>query len=195
MLILREGSALRAKCFCFSATTVMKTVIITRKFEATDDVKKRIQSKLSKLDKFFSADTEAKVAFKEEGGKVRVEVTIRQGGSIFRAEESDREVYDAIDRVQEVLERQIRKNRTRLAKKMHFTKDTFADLGEDDTEDKIVVSKEKKFEILPMTREEAILQMNLLSHEFYMFRNSETGSINLVYKRKGNTYGVIEPIE
>ena len=173
----------------------MKTVIITRKFEATDDIKERIQKKLSKLDKFFPVETEAKVALKEEGGKVRVEVTIWQGGAIFRAEETDKEVYNAIDRVEEVLERQIRKNRTRLEKKMHFTKETFADLGAEEAEEELVISKVKRFEILPMTVEEAILQMNLLSHEFYMFRNSETGLINLVYKRKGNAYGVIEPSE
>lgn len=173
----------------------MKTVIIARKFEATDDVKERVQKKLSKLDRFFPVETEAKVALKEEGGKVCVEVTIRQNGAIFRAEEADKEVYNAIDRVQEVLERQIRKNRTRLEKRMHFTKETFADLGADDEEENIVISKVKKFEILPMTVEEAIMQMNLLSHEFYLFRNFDTGLINLVYKRKGGAYGVIEPAE
>lgn len=173
----------------------MKTVIIARKFEATDDVKERVQKKLSKLDRFFPVETEAKVALKEEGGKVCVEVTIRQNGAIFRAEEADKEVYNAIDRVQEVLERQIRKNRTRLEKRMHFTKETFADLSADDEEENIVISKVKKFEILPMTVEEAIMQMNLLSHEFYLFRNFDTGLINLVYKRKGGAYGVIEPAE
>lgn len=173
----------------------MKTVIITRKFDATDDVKERVQKKLSKLDKFFPQETEAKVAFKEEGGRVRVEVTIRQGGAIFRAEETDKEAYNAIDRVQEVLERQIRKNRTRLEKRMHFTKETFADLGPDVEEEELVITKVKKFDIVPMTVEEAVMQMNLLSHEFYMFRNLDTGLINVVYKRKGGAYGVIEPNE
>ncbi len=173
----------------------MKIAIITRKFEATEDVKARIQKKLNKLDKFFPVETEAKVTLKEEGGKVRVEVTIRQGGAIFRAEETDKEVYNAIDRVEEVLERQIRKNRTRLSKKLHFPKDSFADVGVEDTEEELEISKVKKFEISPMTVEEAVMQMNLLSHEFYMFRNADTGAINLVYKRKGGSYGVIEPVE
>ncbi len=173
----------------------MKIVIITRKFEPTEDVKERVQKKLNKLDKFFTKETEARVAFKEEGNKVRVEVTIRQDGAIFRAEESDKEVYNAIDRVQDVLERQIRKNRTRLEKKMHFTKESFADIGADEAEDEIKISKVKRFEILPMTVDEAILQMNLLSHEFYMFRNSETDEINLVYKRRNNDYGLIEPLQ
>ena len=173
----------------------MKIAIITRKVEATEDVKARIEKKLAKLDKFFPKETEAKVTLKEEGGKVRVEVTIWQGGAIFRAEETDKEVYNAIDRVEDVLERQIRKNRTRLAKKMHFAKDTFADIGVDEAEDELEISKVKKFEILPMTVEEAVMQMNLLSHEFYMFRTSDTGAINVVYKRKGGSYGVIEPTE
>lgn len=173
----------------------MKVVILTRKFELTDDVKERIQKKLDKLDKFFPKETEAKVALKEEGNKTRVEVTIRQGGAIFRAEESDKEVYNAIDRVEDVLERQIRKNRTRLEKKMHFPKDSFADVSLDEAEDDLKISKVKKFEISPMSVEEAVMQMNLLSHEFYVFRNYETGAINVVYKRKENDYGVIEPIE
>lgn len=176
-------------------TQEMKIVIITRKFEPTEDVRERVQKKLNKLDKFFTKETEARVAFKEEGGKVRVEVTIRQDGAIFRAEESDKEVYNAIDRVQDVLERQIRKNRTRLEKKMHFTKESFSDFADDEAEDDIKISKIKRFEILPMTVEEAILQMNLLSHEFYMFRNSDTGAVNLVYKRRNNDYGLIEPAE
>ena len=173
----------------------MKITILTRKFELTDDVKERVQKKLDKLDKFFPKETEAKVSLKEEGNKVRVEVTIRQGGAIFRAEETDKEVYNAIDRVEDVLERQIRKNRTRLEKKMHFAKDTFADLGVDDVEEELKISKTKRFEISPMSVEEAIMQMNLLSHEFYVFRNFETGSINVVYKRKGDSYGVIEPVD
>ncbi len=173
----------------------MKLSILTRKYELTDDVKERLQKKLDKLDKFFPKETEAKVSLKEEGGKTRVEVTIRQGGAIFRSEESDKEVYNAIDRVEDILERQIRKNRTRLEKKIHFAKDTFADVDDADTEEELKISKVKKFEMSPMSVEEAIMQMNLLSHEFYVFRNYDTGAINVVYKRKGESYGVIEPVD
>ncbi|MBQ3195808.1 MAG: ribosome-associated translation inhibitor RaiA [Clostridia bacterium] len=173
----------------------MKLTVLTRKYELTDDVKERLQRKLDKLDKFFPKETEAKVSLKEEGNKVRVEVTIRQNGAIFRSEETDKEVYNAIDRVEDILERQIRKNRTRLEKKMHFAKDTFADVAETDVEEELKISKVKKFEISPMTVEEAIMQMNLLSHEFYIFRNYDTGAINVVYKRKGENYGVIEPVD
>lgn len=169
--------------------------ILTKKYELTEDVKKRLQKKLDKLDKFFPKETEAKVSIKEEGNKVRVEVTIRQNGAIFRSEETDKEVYNAIDRVEDVLERQIRKNRTRLEKKIHFAKDSFADIGADDVEEELKISKVKKFEISPMSVEEAIMQMNLLSHEFYVFRNYDTGAINVVYKRKSDSYGVIEPVD
>lgn len=173
----------------------MKLTVLTRKYELTDDVKARLQKKLDKLDKFFPKETEAKVSLQEEANKVRVEVTIRQGGTFFRSEETDKEVYNAIDRVEDVLERQIRKNRTRLDKKIHFAKDTFADLGADDKEDELKISKIKKFEISPMSVEEAVMQMNLLSHEFYIFKNIDTGAINVVYKRKNDSYGVIEPID
>lgn len=182
-------------CLYGCTNQVMKVTIFTRKFSLTDDVRERVQKKLDKLDKFFPKETEAKVAFKEEGNKVRVEVTIRKDGAIFRAEESDKEVYNAIDRVEDVLERQIRKNRTRLEKKMHFAKDTFTDLSGDDTEEELKISKTKQFEISPMSIEEAIMQMNLLSHEFYVFRNFDTGSVNVVYKRKDGSYGVIEPVD
>lgn len=173
----------------------MKLTVLTRKYELTDDVKARLQKKLDKLDKFFPKETEAKVSLQEEANKVRVEVTIRQGGTFFRSEETDKEVYNAIDRVEDVLERQIRKNRTRLDKKIHFAKDTFADIGADDAEDELKISKIKKFEISPMSVEEAVMQMNLLSHEFYIFKNIDTGAINVVYKRKNDSYGVIEPID
>lgn len=171
----------------------MRINIVTRKFELTEDVKVRIQKKLDKLNKFFPTETEANVTLKDEGGKSKIEVTIRKNGAIFRAEESDKEIYNAIDRVIDVLERQIRKNRTRLEKKLHFAKDTFEGYTELESEDEIKISKVKKFEILPMTVEEAVMQMNLLSHQFYMFKNAETGNINVVYKRKENDYGVIEP--
>ncbi len=173
----------------------MKLTILTRKYELTDDIKERLQKKLDKLDKFFPKETEAKVSIKEEGNKVRVEVTIRQDGAIFRSEEADKEVYNAIDRVEDVLERQIRKNRTRLEKKLHFSKEVFADIGDDDFEEELKISKVKQFEISPMSVEEAIMQMNLLSHEFYIFRNYDNGAVNVVYKRKGGSYGVIEPVD
>ena len=94
----------------------------------------------------------------------------------------------------DVIERQIRKNRTRLEKQIHITKEAFGDPTVSEPEEEIRISKTKRFEIRPMTVEEAIMQMNLLSHTFYLFRNSDTGELNVVYKRRENDYGLIEPI-
>ena len=173
----------------------MKIRFVARKFTLTDDVKERVQKKLQKLDKFFSSDTEAAVALYGEKIGERIEVTIYHGGTIFRAEESDKDIACALDKALDVIERQIRKNRTRLEKKIHITQDSFADPAAfEEPEEEIKISKTKRFEIRPMTVEEAIMQMNLLSHSFYLFRNSETGELNVVYKRRENDYGLIEPI-
>lgn len=167
-----------------------------RKFNLTEDVKARFQKKLDKLDKFFPADTEATVVLYELKHGERVEITIYRNGTIFRVEETDRDVICALDRAMDVLERQIRKNRTRLEKKNQIHKDVkYESLETEDEEVEFTISKTKRFDIRPMTVEEAVLQMNLLSHEFYLFKNVESGNINVVYKRKNNDYGVIEPID
>lgn len=173
----------------------MTTKIITKKFNLTDDVKERLQKKLKKLDKFFPSDTEANVTLASQKNGERVEITIYRNGSIFRAEEADKDYLCALDRAVEIIERQIRKNRTRLEKKIYIQKDFFTQDEYSEAEDEIKISKVKKFHILPMSVEEAILQMNLLSHTFFMFRNAETGEINVVYKRNENDYGIIEPTE
>lgn len=171
----------------------MKIKFIARKFDLTDDVKERFQKKLSKLDKFFSNDAEANVTLYEEKIGERVEITIRSGKTIFRAEQTDTNVACALDDAMDVLERQIRRNRTRLEKSKQIKTEAYLDFNPDDAEDEIKISKVKQFALQPMTVEEAILQMNLLSHEFFLFENAETGVLNVVYKRKNNDYGVIEP--
>lgn len=173
----------------------MKVKINARKFTVDDRTREYIDKKLAKLDKFFPTDTEATVSLFGRKGEERVELTIQKNGTIFRAEVSDNEYESALIKAVEIIERQIRKNRTRLEKKIHLPKETFVDADITDAEDEITVTKVKKFEILPMTVEEAILQMNLLSHDFYLFRNAESGMLNVVYKRKENDYGVIEPVE
>ena len=176
----------------------MKPIIISKKFELTDEVRERAQRKLNKLNKFFSDDTEATVTLTELRGRVKVEITIVNNGTIFRAEETDKEAFYAIDHAVDVIERQIRKNRTRLEKRMHFDKQAeayqaLASDAEDEVEEEIKVFKVKRYDFQPMLVEEAIMQMNLLSHDFYMFKNAETGEFNVVYKRKDNDYGVIMP--
>lgn len=174
----------------------MKIKFNARKYNLTDDVKKRFEKKLAKLDKFFYKDAEAIVSLYQEKIGERVEITVHGKGTIFRAEETDIDAACALDKAVDVLERQIRKNRTRLEKRKQIQPVTSEEdiLYEENKEFKI--SKTKKFVLDSMTVEEAILQMNLLSHEFYLFKNAETGAVNLVYKRKhDNDYGVIVSVD
>ncbi len=173
----------------------MKIRIITKKFTLTDDVREWIEKKLKKFDKFFPEDTDATVAVSSNKVGERIELTIYRNGSIFRSEVSDKDYKCALDTAMENIERQIRKNRTRLEKKIHVKKEYFAEADVPETEEALAVGKVKRFEMPPMSVEEAILQMNLLQHNFYMFFNSETGQYNVVYKRNDYDYGVIEPKE
>ncbi|MBR2901443.1 MAG: ribosome-associated translation inhibitor RaiA [Clostridia bacterium] len=173
----------------------MKIRIITKKFTLTDDVREWVEKKLAKFDKFFSEDTEATVALMSTKIGERVEVTIYRNGSIFRSEIADKDYKCALDTAMENIERQIRKNRTRLEKKLYVKKEAFENETIPETEEELSVVKTKKFEMRAMTVDEAILQMNLLQHSFYMFLNSETGIYNVVYQRADGGYGVIEPLE
>ncbi|HBL83906.1 MAG: ribosomal subunit interface protein [Clostridiales bacterium GWF2_38_85] len=172
----------------------MKPIIVARKFNVTDDIRARINKKLKKFDKFFPEETETTITLFEKRGRETVEITFFRNGTIFRAEETDKDVICALDKAVDVLERQIIKNRTRLEKKIHIVKEIPIPVT-DEPEEEIKITKHKKFEILPMSVEEAVMQMNLLSHTFYMFRNTDSGVINLVYKRKNDEYGIIEPTE
>lgn len=171
----------------------MKIRIITKKFNLTDDVREWVEKKLKKLDKFFPEDTDATVAISTNKVGERIELTIYRSGSIFRSEIADKDYKCALDTAMENIERQIRKNRTRLEKKIHVKKELFAEPELVELEDAINISKVKKFEMQPMSVEEAVLQMNLLQHSFYMFLNSESGQYNVVYKRSDDDYGIIEP--
>ena len=171
----------------------MKIRIITKKFTLTDDVREWVDKKLKKLDKFFPEGTEASVVLISTRIGEKIEVTIQSNGSIFRAEVADKDYKCALDSALAHLERQIRKNRTRLEKKIRVQKEAFEPAELLEEEDALSVVKTKRFEMHPMTVDEAILQMNLLGHSFYMFLNSETGVYNVAYKRADGDYGIIEP--
>ena len=173
----------------------MKIRIITKKFTLTDDVREWIERKLKKFDKFFPEETDATVTIGSNKVGERIELTIYRNGSIFRSEVSDKDYKCALDTAMENIIRQIRKNRTRLEKKIHVKKELFAEVDAVETEDTLSIGKVKRFEMPPMSVEEAVLQMNLLQHNFYMFFNSETGQYNVVYKRNDYDYGIIEPKE
>lgn len=171
----------------------MKTKITGRKIDVTQGLKDYIEKKLARIDKFFSDDAEANVTLSVQKDQQIVEITIFHSGMIFRAEVSNADMYAAMDKAADVLERQIRKQKTRLEKRLKTGTFSIPDdmpALEEETEFRIV--KTKKYHDKPMSAEEAILQMNLLGHSFYIFSNSETLDKNVVYKRKDGNYGLIE---
>lgn len=171
----------------------MKITTTGRKIDVTEGLRGYVDKKISKLTKYFQDSTEAQVTLSVQKDYHTIEVTVYHEGMIFRAELTDRDMYAAIDRVVDVLERQIRKQKTKLEKRLRegaFNDIAPADDYDEDEEFKIV--KVKKYKNKPMSPEEAILQMNLLGHEFYIFTNSETNDKEVVYKRKDGNYGLIE---
>ena len=176
----------------------MKIAITSRKVNLRDNFKERVEKKLSKFNRIFDEDAQANVTVTLEKNRQTVEITIRQNGMVYRAEQTAEEMNDALDAVIDVLGRQIRKNKCRLEKKMRAAVlDDFLaqeELEEDDMEEKeYEVVRSKRFPVKPLDVEEAILQMNMVGHQFYMYRNAETGEINAVYRRKDGTYGLLEP--
>ena len=176
------------------------TINITgRKVNLRDSFKERVEKKLGKFDKFFDENAEANVTVTLEKNRQTVEVTIKNNGMFYRAEETTDDMEDALDRVVDVLTRQIRKNKTKLEKRVRDAQafDAFAGMiaveEEEVDEEDFNIVRNKKFSVKPMDPEEAILQMNLLDHQFYMFRNVDTNEINVVYKRKNGDYGLLEP--
>lgn len=179
----------------------MKFTIIARKFDLTDKVREYVEKKLGKLDKFFKDESEARVVLGTIKDNDYIEATIYTGGMIYRAEESDKEILAAIDTLVDVIERQIRKNKTRLAKKIKkeavfepqlISGENYTGGEETDAFD---IVKVKRFQVKPMSPEEAILQMNLLGHTFFVFKNMETNEMNVVYRRNDGRYALIESVE
>lgn len=159
-----------------------------------DAFKTSLEKKLSKLDRFFDQDVVANVTVINEGSRETVEVTIQHGGMFFRAEKTSADRLDSLDAVVDALFRQIIKNKTRLEKRLRktaFEPGYDADfVGAENNDYKIVRSK--RFSLKPMDVDEAILQMNLVGHNFYMFHNSDTDEVAVVYKRNDGNYGILE---
>ncbi len=173
----------------------MKITITGRKVAITPAFTQRTEKKLEKLSKFFNADALADVTVSQERNLQRVEITIRTGGMLFRAEEVLADANEALDKLVDILTRQIRRNKTRLQKKLHndaFEVDALFG-SETSDEEELNIVRSKKFPVKPMDVEEAVLQMNMLGHQFYMFRNMHTNEINVVYCRKDGNYGLLEP--
>ena len=166
-----------------------------KNIEVTEGLRTAVQDKLNKLEKYFTDETEIQVTFSVEKDRQKIEVTIPVKGSVIRAEQVSDDMYVSIDLVEEVIERQVNRYKKKLVDQQQnaafFQKEFLEDDEADDEEIRIIRSK--KFAVKPMDAEEACIQMDLLGHNFFVFRNAETDEVNVVYKRKGNTYGLIEP--
>lgn len=175
----------------------MKIKIIGRGIEVTDGLKAAVEDKLTKLEKYFLPDTEVIVRLSVEKDSQKIEVTIPMKGTIIRAEEESSDMYATIDLVEETIERQLVKHKNKLVDKKRGYKEVFTtefiDSEYEDDDEAIKIVKTKRFGIKPMDPEEACVQMDMLGHNFFVFLNSRTEEVNVVYKRKGNTYGLIEP--
>ena len=171
----------------------MKMSIVARKVSLRPSFTERTQEKLNKLDKFFRADAECTVTVTAiPRDMLQVEAVVRSGGMLFRAETTDEDANSAMDTLLDLLVRQVRKNKTRLARRLR--EDAFViEPEEDESEEEFRVVRQKRFAVRPLDVEEAILQMNLLGHQFFMFQNAESGNINVVYRRHNGDYGLLEP--
>lgn len=173
----------------------MRYIISGKNIDVTEGLKDAIYEKIGKLEKYFTPDTDVIVTLSVEKMRQKIEVTIPVKGSIIRAEQASDDMYVSIDIVEEIIERQMRKYKTKLVNQMHgvgnFQKEYMDMDGDEDEGIKIV--RTKRFAMKPMDVEEACVQMELLGHNFFVFRNAQTDEVNVVYKRKGNTYGLIEP--
>jgi putative sigma-54 modulation protein len=178
----------------YKGDVVMNITIIGRKCTHRESFKERAEQKLRKVEKFFGPDADAKVTASAEKNDKVVEITLSKGGYIFRAQERSQDMEDALDKCVESLIRQIRKNKTRLEKRIHEVSFDEGFNAVEDEEPEFEVVRTKSVIVKPESVEEAILQMNLLGHQFYMFRNSETDLLNVVYKRKDGGYSVLEPV-
>ena len=173
----------------------MKYIIVGKNIEVTEGLKSAVEDKIGKLEKYFTPETEVHVTLSVEKDRQKIEVTIPVKGNIIRSEQVSNDMYVSIDLVEEIIERQLKKYKRKLADQKQaasFFKQAYLDKDYMD-EEEIKIIRTKKFDIKPMYPEDACIQMELLGHSFYVFCNAETDQVNVVYKRKGNTYGLIEP--
>jgi len=176
----------------------MKFSISSKQLEIADDLRAYAEKKVSKIDRLFRNESEAFVTFSRERGRYTAEVTLKNNGMFYRVKETTGDIFASVDSACASIERQIRKNKTRLEKKLKSGPIDWEDRGassdaDDDREEDFTIVRTKTFEIKPMTPQEAVLQMNLLGHSFYAFRNSEAGSaFAVVYRRNDGGYGLIE---
>lgn len=173
----------------------MNLVVSGKNIDVTEGLRSAVEEKIGKLERYFNESTEVHVTLSTEKSRQKIEVTIPMKGTIIRAEETSTDMYVSIDLVEEVIERQLRKYKNKLIDKEQNAAQLSKSFIDEDAydEEEIEIIRSKRFAMKPMDPEEACVQMELLGHNFFVFRNSQTEEVNVVYKRKGNTYGLIEP--
>jgi len=173
----------------------MRYTITGKNIEVTDGLREAIYEKIGKLERYFSKTTDVIVTLSVEKDRQKIEVTIPVKGSIIRSEQTSTDMYVSIDLVEEVIERQLKKYKNKIIDQKQANaafSDAYVQEEVDDPEE-VRIIRTKRFAMKPMDPEEACVQMELLGHAFYVFRNSDTDEVNVVYKRKNGTYGLIEP--
>ena len=173
----------------------MKFIIVGRNIEVTPALRSTVEEKIGKLGKYFNPDTEVHVTLSVEKERQKIEVTIPVKGNIIRSEQVSTDMYVSIDLVEEIIERQLKKYKTKIVDK-HQAGGSFSKMYVENDyvdEEEVRIVRTKRFDIKPMYPEDACIQMELLGHSFFVFINAETDQVNVVYKRKGDTYGLIEP--
>ena len=172
----------------------MEIIITGRKVNLKDNFKDLAKKKLSKFDRMFNDNAVANVTVTVEKNHQTVEITIRNDGMIYRAESSEREMNEALDKVIYALSRQLRKHKAKLEKRLRDNSiEKYFPAEKDEEEEIFDLVRRKSFTVKPISVEEAILQMNMINHLFYMFRNETTNEINVVYRRRDGGYGLLEP--
>ena len=173
----------------------MRITISGKNTDITDGLRQAVEDKLSKLERYFTPETDIVVTLSVEKERQKIEVTIPVKGNIIRSEQVSNDMYVSIDLVEEVIERQLKKYKNKIVDQKqsagNFQQEFIEKEIEDEEEIKII--RTKRFGMKPMYPEDACIQMELLGHNFFVFQNAETEEVNVVYKRKGNTYGLIEP--
>lgn len=173
----------------------MKYIIVGKNIDVTPGLRTAVEDKIGKLEKYFTPETEVHVTLSVEKDRQKIEVTIPVKGNIIRSEQVSNDMYVSIDLVEEIIERQLKKYKNKLVDKQqgsNYFKQEYIDKEFTD-EDDVKIIRTKKFDIKPMYPEDACVQMELLGHNFFVFNNAETDQVNVVYKRKAGTYGLIEP--
>jgi putative sigma-54 modulation protein len=172
----------------------MRITMTGKNIELTAGIKQAVEDKLSKLEKYFTEDTIVNVTLSVEKERQKMEVTIPMKGNIIRAEQESSDMYVTIDLVEEIIEHQLKKYKNKLVTKYQSGANLKKEFIEKETiDDEVEIIRTKRFGMKPMFPEDACVQMELLGHDFFVFHNADTDEVNVVYKRKDNKYGLIEP--